>query len=263
MFHVLAHVKGRAHLVSHAYEPAYVEHCARYLGPASTRALGQDVAALAALLPDAASIARVERVATLFSSIERAVLWAGRDLEDFDDVDVDDAEALLVVRKVLPAAELLWTAALSERAAMLALPSQQTSESAVEEWVFALSRVAPLVVGKPLALLRSMGHRGRVFGGEIWVGSVTGGYGPSPEQIAWQAALQSTLTEVRGLSKLHGLSLTGPGAMELAVAVLQRRASAIGLQDSLRAWLRGIPAVPSTLQPELIKSVLRTAGLLH
>jgi hypothetical protein len=174
VFHVLAHVAHEprrlpSSLHSHAYQ-RFVEDLA---GPASGRALAQDVHLLAALLRDHETLASVQRLAFEWPDPERA-----------------RAEVEAALRGFPPAAELLRCAALLECDVYTRLPAPIVDRDALESAVSALVlQQLPIVTSRPLT------EHGRLWNGVVYVG--VPGQGVTLEHAAHQAAHEHAVYELR------------------------------------------------------------------
>jgi hypothetical protein len=194
--------------------------------------LAEDAAALAALAPSHASLARAQLVAWLFDSVERAHLAAQRGLFAVGAADVDAPELLPTLEGAADAAEALLIAAVLEAPELVRLPAPRVDFDAVERALSAQVAVAPGLADCRVALVRSLRLRGRVRGASIWVGMPEAGGAPSVEHVAWQATHEAVVREV-------GLAGDAPERRveQMAVVLLSERARRAGLSDAHARWL--------------------------
>lgn len=245
VFHVLAHVPCTA--PSSLYDPAYVEWVAGYLGPASARPLGQDVAVLAG--QSHAGAIRLQRYARVFADPNAARTCTTSPLEDvptsaLDRVDQRDAvlpsdDALEVLRCAVALELDDW-----RRLPPVALPTGLAHDLA--RW----EALAPWLRRKPLVGLRSLGARGRLWDDAIWIGLPDGRV--QLEEVGWQAAHEATLAEV-----CDAEALDEDAAERVSVALLAARADGHGpeARAAHAAWVARYGALPSltTREEELVR----------
>lgn len=240
VFHVLAHVRGTAHLAASAYDAGYVADVARQLGPAGQRQLGDDAVMLGHLLGTHDVLAAAQCLAWLFRSPARAEAAAGRDLADLAPEDVDAPALLPGVRKTGAAAEILRATAELEAPLLAALPRPAIDLGALGDALARVTGAAPHLAACTVGVLRPLGRRGRVLGREIWVGAT------SIDHLAWQAAHEATVAEVAAAMRSRGETPTHARMEREAIALLEERARAAGLTAPHRAWLGHLvlPAEP-------------------
>jgi len=230
VFHVLAQVPGGSWLAPSLHDARYTAQCAGLLGPAGGRPLGEDLAMLGALLTTHEAMVEAQALAWLFSSVEQASAASDRSLGELGPGDVEQPGLLPMLQG--DASELLFCAALLEREPWASLP--EGDPGALGEVVGALAPVAPRLGGCRLAALRPLGLRGRVSGGEIWVGVPGWGEGTA-ERCGWQAAHEATVLEVS--ERCAEAAASHEVREELAVALLARRAAEAGQSEAHARWL--------------------------
>jgi hypothetical protein len=94
-------------------------------------------------------------------------------------------------------------------------------------------RAAPWLRNYPVQRVDSLTRHGRVYGRQIWVGTPHRAVAVEADHVAWQAAHEATVNEVR---------LKQPSKPERevegeAIALLQSQAARAGLQTAHRRWL--------------------------
>jgi hypothetical protein len=232
VFHVLAHVQETAVLAPSVHDEAYVAFVERHAGPARERALFEDAHVLGRTLTSHAALADAQLLAWLFTSDERADACAARDLVELTDDDVDRPALLPRLRAVGPAVEVLRCAAHLEKEAHARLPAASLDHEAVRAAVDDLAGAAPELARFELACVRSLRLRGRVLGGEIWVGAPGPEPWPSIEHVAWQAAHEATVAELQ-----RELPDAGFEALErAALQRLEERAGGTHREAPHRRW---------------------------
>ena len=235
VFHVLAHVPAR--FPSSAYDPGYVHFAARHLGPAARRELGRDARHLTQAATDHDTLARVQLLAVLFDDMERAARSASTPLEKLGPNDVDRAELLAPLREAATLCELLRCAVELERVDHARLPPVRVATAALQAALDAALPASPSLEGYRVRTVRALGHRGRLFGGMIWVGAPDGGtVGPTPEHAAWQAAHESTVGEVHHAGRRTQTPLSEREVEHVAVVLLSERSRRAGLGQAHRRW---------------------------
>jgi hypothetical protein len=243
VFHVLAHVPGGA--AASLWEPRYVRWAEARLGPASLRALGDDVRALAALLPDHDALATAQLLAWVFRDPARAERVFDRGLGELEAGHVDDAALLARIRAAAPAvlqgADLLFCAAALEAPSVARLPPLHVDQAALSSAVLRLAPLAPALSTVTLGVVRALGWRGRVLRGEICVGAPeTLDEGPTLEHVSWQAAHEAVVAEVsRAGAAGHA------DTEHVAIVLLAERARGAGLGEPHARWLSSLRAPPS------------------
>lgn len=241
VLHVLAHIESTAHLPSSLYDRHYVEESRRHLGPPDTRALGQDLVALAAVLDSHERLSQVQRLVRLHPSLECALDASRLDLASLGSssgVDLQLQDQLL--RDCAVAAELLRCAALLEAETFLRwpLPAMEPIQSQLDRAMPDVWFVAPWLRRVRVRPLRVLGHRGRAFIDEIWVGIPNQDTGPSLAHVSCQAAHEATVLEVAERAQLDRISLSEREVEQVAVALLSRRAQPSRFSSVHAEWLR-------------------------
>ena len=237
VFHVLAHVAGTGHLPASLYDPVYVDHAAQHLGPAAERPLGEDAATLAQVLPSHEQLARAQLLAWLFDDVGQAALSADRELAALVPDEVARPGLLAALQAAGPAVEVLRCAALLEQEAHGQLPAPVLQPEVLLAALAEVAGVAPRLAACDLLPVRALRLRGRLFGTEIWVGV------PAPEplldvaHVAWQAAHEATVGEVKQMALETGSGLAERQVEAVALVVLAERAAASAQARSHRHWL--------------------------
>ena len=234
VFHVLAHVRGTAHLPASVYDETYVSFVESHVGPAATRTLAEDAAALTAALPNHETLARGQLVARLFDSIESAMSHAATDLEDLGG-------AATTLRLVARGAELLRCAALLEADTFATLPAATRDLVELNAALEVTQRVSPTLADHKLMLLRPLRLRGRLFHDEIWLGAPDAVLGPSAEHVAWQAAHEASVGEVACAAH----RTAERGIEHIALVLMTERAADAGLADAHAHWLAHFGELPT------------------
>jgi len=242
VFHVLAHVRRTAAEPASVYDADWVRFCEGHLGPPNERTLAEDAEALGALAPGHASLARAQLVAWLFGDLERASAAASRELGSLEPEDVDAPELLAPLAEAGPAPELLRLAAELERPFFERLPAPAVDFARAEAALTRQLEAAPGLGDCRVALVRSLGLRGRVRGDLIWVGVPVVAGRPSFEHVAWQASHEASVREV-------GRATSGAERRveQMAVVLLAARAERAGLSEEHARWLSHFgPNAPDT-----------------
>jgi len=231
VFHVLAHVRAGAELAPSLYDPAYTAWAERALGPASGRALAEDLRALGALLATHEAQATAQLVACLFDTAEEAGAHADRALAELSSAEVRAPEVLAPLSALGAGAELLWCAALLEAPAHARLPMPAVDARALADALARAAEVAPELARCEVAHVRALRIRGRVLGSAIWVGVPCEELALTAEHVAWQAAHEATVREV-SLER----ALAHDALEEAALARLAERARALGRGAEHARW---------------------------
>ena len=241
VFHVLAHLARTASLPSTVFDSDYVAQARHALGPVEQRCLGDDVAALEAVVTTHERLAWLSWVARLHPNGASAVRVCTRSLAELVGAADTDPHALKwLLTESRPEAELLRCSALLELHPLegWALPDLAAAASRLTACLSELESVAPCLGRVTVRLVRSLGWHGRAFDDEIWVG--IGGETQSPPLIhaAWQATHEATVLEVLGRLASEGTQRINEREFEHAsVALLALRASRRGLQEQHATWL--------------------------
>jgi hypothetical protein len=228
VMHVLAQVPAPPGLPASLYDAGYAAFVAEHLGPARDRALGKDLAALAALLGDHASLVAVQGLAVRYRDVTTARAEADRDLRE-----LGVTSALLGVE---PAAELLRASALLEAPHHDRLPPARLELEALDAALRELLPIAPALAHARVVPMRPLGGHGRLFGDEIWVGVPGALGGPAPTELAMQAAHEASVAEARATAGAAGLGLDERAVEGVALVLLATRAGQTGRTDPHRRW---------------------------
>jgi len=252
VFHVLAHLEETAHLPSSLFDRAYVAMAEAQLGPASTRALGKDLMALSAQLTNHERLSQVQLLARLHPNMASAVRTVRFDLSSLPaDGNTDLRVRDQLLRHCTLEAELLRCAALLEADSFLCwpLPHLETVSAEIEREVQNFLPISPWLSSLRVRPLRVLGHRGRAFGDEIWVGIPTPAAEPSLAHVLCQAAHEATVVEVDARSHANHRTFSERELEQIAVALFARRASSSSLAGYHRDWLsRWSPEVQAWAQ---------------
>lgn len=232
VFHVLAHVRGSAGVPASVYDPDWVRFAAAHLGPAESRTLAEDAAALGRLASGHEALSRLQLVAWLFADLERSRAVATRDLAELSADEVDAPELLAPLRQLGPAPELLRAAAELERPFFERLPAPEIDWARSEASLAGMLEVAPELGQCTVELVRSLRLRGRVRGARIWVGVPEPALGPTLEHVSWQAAHEATVREVGRHARAAERRVE-----QMAVVLLAARARRQGRDADHGAWL--------------------------
>jgi hypothetical protein len=251
VFHVLAHSAVPAGLPSSVYAPRYVRWCAEQLGPGEARELAQDAAALATQLDSHAQLAAVQALAWLFHSAERAQRCADRPLAELSAAEVDRPALLAHLRGSGAPAELLFCAACLELPALRRLP-EPAFDPGLPGALARLLPAAPGLAKARIAFVRPLGFCGRVYGGEIWLGTPLDDGLPGAEHGAMQAAHEATVSE---LSARAGGRLAERDVEHGAIVLLAERCRAAGLAAEHTRWFEGLSAAPPSERSALPSAV--------
>jgi hypothetical protein len=202
------------------------------------------------LLTSHDAMVEAQSLAWLFDSVAQASAVAARPLAALSPGDVAQPALLPALRG--DAAELLFCAALLEHEPWEELPAAVDDGASIQEAVTDLRAVAPGLDGVTLAALRPLGLRGRVCGGEVWVG-VPGWGEATLERCAWQAAHEATVREV--CARCPEVSGSHAAREELAVALLARRSRAAGRHEAHARWSASFAPVTPVLGERLDASL--------
>lgn len=255
VFHVLAHVSSGNHLAPSLHDASYCAQVAALLGSPTSRPLGEDILALGALSLDHETMATAQLLAWLFDSVEQAQSVAARSLASLRPEEV--ARPALLPALSVDFSELLFCAALLELDPWSTLPSIQSEYGdSLQKAILALTEVAPRLAGVRLASLRSLGLRGRVAFGEVWVGAPGWGQG-TLERCSWQAAHEATVLEVS--ERWPEEAALHDAREELAIELLRRRAKARGVEAAHARWLSSF-AEPRRVLGAQIERLLGAIG---
>lgn len=195
VYHVLAHVNV-PELPSTNYHAGYVRRAQHYLGDASERSLGRDVATLRELTNAHVGYSQLQLLAWLFDNTEVAARCAGRGLAELSPSDVSQPRLLPSLQRLGPIAELLFCTALLEATPLQALPALGFSR---DELLTALEseRVnVPHLARYTFVRCDSLTSFGRLVGDRIWIGTPNAQLGLSAQQVARQAAHEATVGEL-------------------------------------------------------------------
>lgn len=231
VFHVLAHLDA-ATLPASVHRPEYIRYVETQLGPASNRALGQDLAVLRPLLGSHARYAQLQLLAWLYTNVESALADADRDLSELDVTPATRA-LLTTLQALSPAAELLRCAALLEAPHFAQLQPLAFDPEPLQIELQQALRAAPWLRGYPVRRVDSLTRHGRVYGRQIWVGTPHRAVAVAADHVAWQAAHEATVSEVRSKQPQRPeREVEGE-----AIALLQSHAARAGLQPAYTRWL--------------------------
>ena len=261
VFHVLAHVEDTARLASSVFDAEYVAAAAELVGAADSRLLARDARVLAAAAATHEELARLQLLAWVFDDEAHARAHVSRDLADLAPADARDPSALAAVAAD-PAAEVLRCAALLEAEHLARLPRASRKRGALSDALRVVGRAAPTLAAYRLAAIEPLRLRGRVRGGEIWIGAPEGPFAVSEEHLSWQAAHEATVGEVSAADS----GLDERLVEHAAVVLLSERARSRGLADDHRRWFAHFGAAPSrrfaSLPPgaQRVVSRLRDSG---
>lgn len=245
VFHVLAHVRGTAHLPASVYDATYVRFVAENAPRSEGRTLDEDAELLARALPDHAALSRAQLVALLFDDVEQATASASTDLSD---LPLGDALA-----PIAGAAELLRCAALLEEPTLAGLPPVVRDEDTLGRALGEVVAASPTLPRYTLLPLRALRLRGRLIGEEIWVGVPSSALALTAEHVAWQAAHEATVGEVAE----HARQAEERAVEHAAVVLLAERAHARGLGEHHRRWLAHFGEVPEARRDALSPGLSR------
>jgi hypothetical protein len=231
VFHVLAHLDATT-LPASVHRPEYIRYVETQLGPASNRALGQDVNVLRPLIGTHTRYAQLQLLAWLYPDVQSALADADRDLSELASSPVTHA-LLSALQALGPAAELLRCAALLEAPHFAELQPLAFDPEALQVELRQAVRAAPWLRNYPVQRVDSLTRHGRVYGRQIWVGTPHRAVAVEADHVAWQAAHEATVNEVR---------LKQPSKPERevegeAIALLQSQAARAGLQTAHSRWL--------------------------
>lgn len=227
-FHVLAHVESGA-IASSCHSPAYARWAEQHLGAASTRSLGEDARTLAQVAATHDELARLQLLAFLFDTKERAHAASERDLADLSAADVVDADALRAANACGAPAEIVRAATELELDVVASLPPAAIDEDAIARAFERIGALAPELSRFSVEHVRALGVRGRAYRKTILVGT-PGIAGADAEHIAWQAAHEALVASVPPPRSFVDVE-------RAAIATLRSRARAANLGDDHARWL--------------------------
>ena len=246
VFHVLAHLRATAHLPPSNYDPVYVAFVRQHVGPAQERALGQDIGVLERVVDTHESLARLQLLAWLFITTERAMASASEELALVHPSSVDDSQLLAPLLRAGPAVEVLRCAALLEIDTWATLPKGQPNAVVLQEALNQVALVAPQLWKCDVGVVRSLRLRGRVRGRHIWVGVPSARLRVSCAHVAWQAAHEATVCEVSEAMVATNRPPTFWSQEAVALVLLAERSSDAGLSVEHASWLAHLNHPPST-----------------
>lgn len=243
VFHVLAHVRASARLPASLWEPAWVDFVERVAGPASERLLAEDAAVLGELLSSHEALSRAQLLAWAFRDLARARAGAAVELSQLQPDALDAPELLPTLREQGAPIEILRCAALLELPVLAALPVRESDPADVQRALGQVAPAAPGLFSRRVLLLRPLGLRGRVRGGEIWVGAPTA-RGPTAEHVAWQAAHEATVAEAHDVARALATPLGERALEHAALVTLAERALEHGLGERHATWVAHFSTTP-------------------
>lgn len=235
-FHVFAHVEGTRGLPASVHDAGYVAWCGTLLGAASSRTLAEDARLLALAFPSHVALARVQGLARLVGSLERFRAMGSRALAQLTAADVDDVRVLADLQTQGDPAELALCALLLELASFESLPPVPPVPEELRRRLTELAGLAPGLSDARIACVRSLGHRGRVWGREIWIGHPSAEVAPSVEHAGWQAAHEASVVAVARAQP----ELSERAVEARAVELLAERAQRAGEGPSHARWLASV-----------------------
>lgn len=200
-----------------------------HAGPASTRSLGEDARTLARVAATHDELARLQLLAFLFDTKERAHAASERDLADLTAEEVTDAEALRSANACGAPAEIVRAATELELDVVASLPATANDDDAIARAFERIGPLAPELSRFTVQRVRALGVRGRAYRRTILVGT-PGIAGADAEHIAWQAAHEAIVASVPPPRSFVDVERT-------AIATLRSRARAANLGDDHARWL--------------------------
>lgn len=227
-FHVLAHVPSGA-IASSCHSPAYVRWAEERIGPATQRSLAEDALTLARVATRHEELARLQLLAFLFDTAERARAASERDLADLAPSDVVDLGALHSANACGAAAEILRAATELELDLVASLPAAPVEPEAIASAFARIADLAPELARFEVLSVRALGVRGRAYRKTILVGT-PGIAGADADHVAWQAAHEAIVASIAPPRSFVEVERT-------AIATLRSRARAAGLRDDHARWL--------------------------
>lgn len=220
------------------YHPNYIDFCRRHLGHESERALGEDIQALARLLPTHDALAKVQVLSWLFDSVDASVKSEHLEFNELADFDGVRSGPLSILRGTdVTTLELLRCSVALEREAWACLPSFDPHPTGgLATHLQELAPFAPMLKKATVKLSRALGHRGRALGSTIFVGLPRDPFGDAwsstEEHIALQAAHEATVLELIRKVRLPFFELE-----HAALTVLRTRIAGSPWGASHRRWL--------------------------
>ena len=237
VFHVMAHVRPRGPSAASVFDPVYVAFAEKALGPASSRHLEEDARILGRIIATHESLVAVQMLAWLFPTLPAALSCAPFELGQLPPAASADPSLLPVLARHAQAAEILWASALLESEHHAALPQVECDEDGVGRALAAIEVCAPRLRSCTVAFVRALRLRGRVFRGEIWVGTPCGSLALDADHVAWQASHEASVLEVTEAANAVGVSLAHPRLEHAAVVLLASRAADCGMSAQHARWL--------------------------
>lgn len=225
---MLAHVPSGA-IASSCHSPSYVRWAEERIGPATQRSLAEDALTLARVAKADDELARLQLLAFLFDTSERARAASERDLADLAAGDVVDLGALKAATACGAAAEILRAATELELDLVASLSGMPFEEDAVASAFARVAALAPELARFEVLTVRALGVRGRAYRKTILVGT-PGIAGADAAHVAWQAAHEAIVASVAPPRSFVEVERT-------AIATLRSRARAAGLGDDHARWL--------------------------
>jgi len=234
VFHVLAHVPA-AGVPADLFSAEYVQYVTSTAGPASSRPLGEGVAALASSVQSHEEWAQLQHVAWLFEGLTEAHAAALIDLTDLAAESVRMA-SLRALGPVLSAAELLRASALLEAPIHTALPAPTWDRAALAAELARACAIAPRLATAPVHVVPALTVHGRVYDRAIWIGAPAEPFNVSVEHVALQAAHEATVLEVSEAAASRRTPLPERAGEAVAVVVFAERAAAQGRAGDHGVW---------------------------
>lgn len=174
-------------------------------------------------------LARLQLLAFLFDTAERARAATDRDLADLGPDDVADADALRAGIACGAPAEILRAATELELDRVVSLSAPTSDEAALDRAFARIAPLAPELARFEVKTVRALGVRGRAYRTVILVGA-PGIAGAEAEHVAWQAAHEAIVASVAPPRSFVEVE-------RHAIATLRSRARAAGLGDDHARWL--------------------------
>jgi hypothetical protein len=261
VFHVLAHVRGTAHLPASVYDSQYAHLVAEHAGAVSERPLGEDVVLLAEAFPDHEALSRAQLVTELFGSTAEAVASAQTDLADLSQPH--QTAVLATLAPISRGVELLRCAALLEAPIVETLPSDGVDLNELRSALERVHPASPTLPGYTIVPIRPLRLRGRLVGDQIWTGAPSDRLELTAAHVAWQAAHEASVGEVsRAVRSAPSPSPLSERDIEhVAVVLMAERARDHGLQALHLQWLGHFGAAPtphrSALSPGALAVITR------
>lgn len=225
---MLAHVDAGA-VAASCHSRAWIAWAEARLGPARERSLGEDAKTIARIAATHDDLARLQLLAFLFGTRERAVAATARDLLDLRPEDVSDPGALTAGQAAGAAAEVARAATELELPAIATLAPAVVDDDAVARAFERIAPLAPELMRFDVRYVRALGIRGRAYRTTILVGT-PGIAGADAEHVAWQAAHEAIVGSLPRPRSFVDLERD-------AIALLRARARAAGSGDDHARWL--------------------------